>query len=380
MSVEQSGHQPWLYEPGTPDPLSEPEFDTLGEHSLITPPVEPAVAAPDYEGQHHTPSWAHEPYTEVPEFTAPIQTLEPEFGEPLYAQLFAETHPDAVASQMARPSHKQMATGYQVMSLQDRGPLVREGESGSIFDTLNKERSTSHTNYYAELRRPYYGRPPTFEQMTATSELAPAPVRREITMPPKAEVAREITVVTPVEAIAPETPRTVITVKGEQEGSVAAIIEEEQSGLDKQEAATFLTRVLRGLEKSRDADLAAEAAKAAQVAKAEAETEAYAEQAAREAQAKTEAERLAAEAELARDVAIIEAATPQEPVETEMPHTVEHTPTVVREEHLTLSGIRAAAKEVIANHKRATRIAEYAGVAVVAVAAGARLLGRFRRR
>jgi hypothetical protein len=211
-----------------------------------------------------------------------------------------------------------------------------------------------------------------------TVSAPPVPVEHKSVTLPAAEISREIAVVTPVKAIEPEAPHTVITVKGEQEGTVAAVIEEEQSGLGRPDTATFLTRVLRGLEKSRDADLAAEAVKAAQIAKAEAEIQAYTEQDAREARIRAEAERLAAEAELARDVAIIDAAAPKESAEVEQ--VVEQTPAVIREEHLTLSGLRAAAKEVIGNHKKAARIAEYAGVAVVAVAAGARLLGRFRRR
>lgn len=376
MSVEQSGHQPWLYEPGTTDPLTEPEFDAFGERTLITPPVEPAVAAPGYRapGRHHTPAWAHAPHTEVLAFTAPLDTLEPAFGEPMYAQIFAERNPEAVASQVAKPRYEPAAPGIQVMSLQDRGPLVKEGEQGSIFDAMNRERATEEVkDYYAELRRPYL---PSYKDVLAAASEPAAPAQ---------ETPRQIAAITPVKAIEPATPRTLITVKGEQEGDVAAVIEEEQSGLDKEEAAAFLTRVLRGLEKSRDADLAAEAAEAAKIAKEEAETQAYAEKAARETQAKleaqAEADRIAAEEQLARDTAIIEAAAPkttEAKIEAAQVH--EQPPVVVHEEHLSLRGIRAAAKELVGNHKKAARIAEYAGVAVVAVAAGARLLGRFRRR
>ena len=371
MSVEQSGHQPWLYETGTTDPLAEPEFDAFGERTLITPPVEPAVAAPYYEGpgRHHTPSWAHAPHTEVLAFTAPLHTREPAYGEPLYAQVFAERHPGTTATQVAKPMYEP-TTGIQVMSLQDRGPLIKDGEPGSIFDTMNRERTTGKGDYYSELRRPLYERPPSFDRIDTTPELPSAPTRPELTAPAP-EMPKQIAAITPVEALEPTTPRTVITIKGTEEDAVAAVIEEEQSGLAKEEAAALLTRVLRGLEKSRDADLAAEA----QAAKDAAEIEAHAEHAAR----KAEADRIAAEEQLARDAVIIEAAAP-EAVETETAYTYEKTPAVVHEERLTLRGIRAAAKEIVSSHKKAARIAEYTGVAVVAVAAGARLLGRFRRR
>lgn len=386
MSVEQSG-QPWLYEPGTTDPLYEPEFDAFGDRSLITPPIEPALAAPAYEtpGRYHTPSWAHEPYTEVEAFTAPIHTLEPAFGEPLYAQVLTERNPAIKAGQAARPTHQSTATGIHVMSLQDRGPLVKEGEHGSIFDIMNRERTASKKSSYAELRRPYIASDSSLELETIPPQSAPTPARREAIALPPAEEVQEIAAITPVKAIEPEATRTFITVKGEQEGSIAAVIEEERSGLDEQEAAAFLTRVLQGLKKSRDADLATEVAETAQATRAEAEVQAYAEKTARETraevEAKAEAERVAAEEQLAHDAVVIEAAAPQAvEIETETASSSEQTPTTVHEEHLTLSGIRAAAKEAISNHKKAARIAEYAGVAVVAVAAGARLLGRFRRR
>lgn len=391
MSVEQSGHQPWLYEPGTTDPLDEQQFDAFGERTLITPPVEPAIAAPAYEGpgRHHTPSWAHEPYTEVDAFTAPLHTLEPAFGEPFYAQVFSERNPAVLAAQATRPTHKPMATGVQVMSLQDRGPLVKDGEQGSIFDAMNRERSTKEVkDYYAELRRPYNTSPPSFEQMSSTPERALAVVQQEAVAPqaaiaaiaPVAPASREIAIVTPVAPIEPETPRTIITVKGEQEGSVAAVIEEEKSGLDQQEVAAFLTRVLRGLEKSRDTDLRAGAEIQAYAEQATREAQAQAAKAAKEAEAKLEAKRIAEEEQLARDIAIFDNEAPQNTIEAAST-VVEQTPLpVVHEERLTLSGLRVAAKEMIGRHKKAARVAEYAGAAAVTVIAGARLFGRLRRR
>ncbi len=372
MSVEHSGHQPWRIEPETlseryPDSAAAETLDYLqaqdaGEAEAFyadvpQPPLEPASYRPARQQlyitnrslggprrtQDHRPAWAkteEEPFDALsPDF--PLKVLEPAFGTPIHADLLRE--------------NLVTAPGIKVMSLHERGPLVKAGEPGSIFSAMDRalQRDTGAT--YQELKQPVYAAPPSFDTIIpAARQIGAAPKLPELPAPaPEApeQSIPEIRVITNVEPVLP-IAETTVSQDLPAERVPLVEIQEERSALEPAVATAFLERVLAGLYASREAD--------------------------------RQAEQAAAEVELAKDAQVIEAAVPvaeavAEPVVT-TPERQSHPATHVREEHLTLSGIRTAAKELVAQHKKATRIAEYAGVAAVAVVAGARLFGRLRRR
>lgn len=353
------------------------------------PPLEPAATyrITAERGATHRPAWRR---VEDKTLDKPFDPLSPDYPLSWLSPVKATPLGDAVSTE-----HGILPGGYTVASLQERGPLPDDDNPNTIFGSLNAEYRTSRGTDYTELRRPYVA---AQEAPQHKVELEPVPSRPAIAAPfPPLLKNQAYAVVTPVEVKKSDEPDDILP-EGTRDWFTPAhpfepapeptppvsldkpirldvqpisapkpeIVENplpvinSQPELTRADTETLLLRVLTTLEESRDADVAAEAAKTA-------------------TETTVEDDQQAADTELAREAAVITANAPQPEASTSAPEQTQPR-LYAHEHHITLRGISAAVTEVVAKHERSARLAKYAGVAAVTVAAGARLVGRFRRR
>ena len=362
MSIEHSNYPlgPFDQEVNTAG-LEDFDFFTaplrFNTHDVPQPPVEPLAAsrqrqlhvttqAVQVPGRHVRPGWInpsdrrYQAHMDHPAFSRPLDELTPFDATPMYDAIVAshETFqtPEAAAAPEAEPHAAVIETSettptepviepprtYKVAPLAARGDIVPDGERGSIFEAMNHERTDRKAEDYTALRRPVVAPEPIFATIDTAPQLERSPERPAVEAPASVVASEQ-------QAEAPEvTPEAVSKEVRDDDTLELRIVDEVRRTPSASD--DLLERVLEGLRKSRQQDLAAELPPTPAVHE--------------------DASEILASTEL-----------PQQPVS---------------EERLTLRGLRTAAAELIAQHKTATRI----GAAAVAITAGVRFLGRLRRR